>query len=125
MGFNYTGIDAAIAASGLQYGFARKEGERYGPRVTGLLEMLAMRLQTQQEAGSPYYVGTSLTAVDIYSAAFMALFSTLPQDQCEIDPANRTAFETLDEPTRKALNPILLKHRDMMYVPHLQLPLVL
>jgi hypothetical protein len=37
----------------------------------------------------------------------------------------RTAFETRNEQTEAALDPILFKHRDMMYAQHLELPLSL
>lgn len=37
----------------------------------------------------------------------------------------RAAFETRDAQTRAALDPILFKHRDMMYAEHLELPLSL
>jgi hypothetical protein len=66
-----------------------------------------------------------MTAVDIYAATAMALFSPLPQEQCAMDPATRAAFETLDDPTREALAPELLAHRDMMYAEHLATPLSL
>lgn len=37
--------------------------------------MLAARLRAQQAAGSRYFVGQGLTAVDIYGATFMALLN--------------------------------------------------
>ena len=37
--------------------------------------------------------------------------------------AMRPAFETLDEDTAKALDPILIEHRDFVYAEHLELPL--
>jgi hypothetical protein len=40
-------------------------------------------------------------------------------------PGVRAAFEWLDEPTARALDPILLEHRDMVYARHLKLPLSL
>ena len=68
---------------------------------------------------------TTLSAVDIYSATFMALFKPLPPEQCDMHPGVRAAFEWLDAPTAQALDPILLEHRDMMYSRHLELPLSL
>ena len=63
--------------------------------------------------------------MDVYGATFMALLKPLPEAQCEMHPGARAAFEWLDEPTRAALDPILLEHRDMMYTRHLALPLSL
>ena len=72
-----------------------------------------------------YVLGNSLTAVDVYSATFMALFGPLPPGQCQMDAGTRAAFETRDAPTAAALDPILFEHRDMMYAVHLALPLSL
>jgi len=108
-----------------KYCYRPEDAPTYGPRVAGLLGMLATRLQAQQASGSRYYLGHALTAVDIYAATCMALFNPLPQAQCAMDPATRSAFETLDEPTREALVPALLAHRDMMYGEHLERPLSL
>jgi len=89
--------------------------------VAALLRMLADRLK----AGGRYYLGDQLTAVDIYSATFMALFKPLPPEHCPIDAANRAVFETSAPATEAALDPVLLRHRDMMYAEHLELPLSL
>jgi glutathione S-transferase len=84
--------------------------------------MLAARLKAQQARGSRYYVGETLTAADVYSASFIAMFGPLAHAQCP-DPALRAAFETLDAETQAALDPILLEHRARMYAEHLTLPL--
>jgi glutathione S-transferase len=94
-------------------------------RVAELLGMLAARLKTQHQAGSRYYVGDALTAVDVYSATFMALFAPLPPEHCAMASSTRAAFETRDARTDTALDPILLEHRDWMYATHLELPLSL
>ena len=110
---------------GKKYGYRPETGVAATPRVVGLLDMLAARLKAQNEKGSPYYVGNSLTAVDVYSATAMALFRPLPHEQCDISASTRTAFETRDASTEAALDPILFKHRDMMYAEYLELPLSL
>jgi glutathione S-transferase len=108
-----------------KYGYRAGDAASYAPRVVGLLGMLADRLRSQRTAGSDYYVGASCTAVDVYGATVMALFAPLPPEQCAMDPYTRAAFETLDDETRAALDPILLEHRDRMYATHLALPLSL
>lgn len=110
---------------GKKYGYRQGTAASLGPRVHALLGMLARRLKAQRAAGSAYYVGGSPTAVDVYSATFMALFAPLPDAQCSMDPLTRAAFETLDAPTKAALDPGLLEHRDLMYARHLALPLSL
>lgn len=110
---------------GKKYGYSPETGVASTSRVAQLLGMLGTRLQAQHEAGSRYYVGNSLTAVDVYSATFMVVFSPLPHEQCEMSASIRSAFETRDTQTEAALDPILLEHRDMMYAEHLELPLSL
>lgn len=106
---------------GDKYGYRPEQAARYGPRTIELLEMLARRLSQ----GNGYYFASGLTAVDIYSAAFMAIFRPLPPEQCPMPEPFRQAFESLDEATAKALDPILLEHRDRIYRDHLELPLTL
>ena len=108
-----------------KYGHSPETGSAAGARVVALLEMLAARLKARRTAGSRYYVGNALSAVDVYSATFMALLSPLPQSQCAMDAGSRAAFETLDAATGAALDPMLLEHRDMMYREWLVLPLSL
>jgi len=110
---------------GGKYGYDATAAQQYTPRVVGLLGELASLLRTQREAGQTYYLGGEPGAVDIYSATFMALFRPLPQEQCDMHPGLRAAFEWLDPATAQALDPVLLEHRDLMYARHLQLPLSL
>lgn len=132
------GIDRGLTTDGAE-GFAtpvaRYLGEKYGwregcgdlaqRRVIELLGMLSRRLHAQRDAGSPYYLGHDLSALDVYSASFMVLFRPLPDPQCPMPPALRASFETLDEATRAALDPILIEHRDRIYAEHLELPIQL
>lgn len=110
---------------GKKYGYRPETGIAAAARVAALLGMLAARLASQDEQGSRYYVGNSLTAADVYSATVMALFGPLPPQQCEMAAGTRAAFEMRDAQTGAALDPILFRHRDMMYAEHLELPLSL
>jgi glutathione S-transferase len=110
---------------GKKYGYSPEASAAFGPRVVELLRMMAARLKAQLKTGSRYYVGNTLTAVDVYSATFTALFSPLPPEQCDMDQSTRAAFETRDAETEAALDPILFEHRDMMYTDYLELPLSL
>ncbi len=108
-----------------KYGYSPDAGRAAGERVAALLGMLAARLKAQRAAGSRFYVGNTLSAVDIYSATFMALLKPLPEAQCAMDSGSRAALETLDAATAAALDPTLLEHREMMYRDRLELPLCL
>ena len=110
---------------GQKYGYSPEAGAAAGGRVADLLGRLAARLKAQHDAGSAFYVGQAVTALDVYSATFMALFAPLPPEQCDMNPRTRQAFATLDAQTEAALDPILLQHRDRTYDSYLALPLSL
>jgi len=110
---------------GKKYGYSEHAGVAAEARVVALLRMLAARLASQRKRGSPFYIGDALTALDVYSATFMAMFRPLSHAQCAMDASSRAALETLDAATAAALDPILLEHRDMMYRERLELPLSL
>jgi glutathione S-transferase len=108
-----------------KYGHSPAAGAAAADRVAALLRMLAARLHAQRAQGRDGYVGERLSAVDVYSATFMAMFRPLPAEQCAMDAATRQAFEFREPVTEAALDPILLAHRDRMYAEHLELPLSL
>jgi len=108
-----------------KYGYSAEAGAAAAERVAQLLHMLAARLQAQRAAGGTYYVGNRVSAVDVYSATFTAMFRPLPHEQCAMDAATRQAFEFREPITEAALDPILVAHRDRMYAEHLELPLSL
>jgi glutathione S-transferase len=107
---------------GGKYGYDAAQASTYTPRVCELLRKFTAALRASR---GPYYFGDTLNAVDVYSAAFMALFAPLPESQCAMEPWARAAFEYLDDETRAALDPALLAHRDLMYSRHLPVPLSL
>ena len=108
-----------------KYGYRAAEAARHPGRVVALLEMLAGILHAQRRAGSRFYCGEVLTAVDIYGATAMAMFKPLPPEQCPMMEFIRPTLEAMDAATAKALDPILLEHRDFVYQEFLELPLSL
>lgn len=107
-----------------KYGHSAEVAAWGRERVATILDMLATRLEDQKKAGSPFYIGDQLSALDIYSATFMALFDPLPEEICAMKSSTRGAFESKDA-SNDALRPIMLEHRDMMYSDHLETPLSL
>jgi hypothetical protein len=131
-----TGIAAALESDGTvgfprpiaeylgaKYGYRTGCGPEARARVVDVLRMLSARLRAQREAGSSYYLNEELSAVDIYSAAFMGIFAPLGPDECPMPEGLRASFETRDLETTHALDPILLEHRDFVYRSHLVLPM--
>jgi glutathione S-transferase len=110
---------------GKKYGHTADAGAKAPARVGELLKKFSSRLKFQRNNASRYYVGNSPTAVDIYSATFLAMFKPLPADECKMDPVIRAVFESRDLQTEASLDPILSEHREMMYGNHLELPLSL
>lgn len=108
-----------------KYGHSRETGPEASARCAVLLRMFADRLKAQQALERQFYIGETLSAVDIYSATFMALFAPLPPEHCQIRASMRTTFETRDANIDAALDPILLAHRDRIYEQFLELPLSL
>jgi glutathione S-transferase len=106
-----------------KYGHSPEVAAAAPERVKQILHMLAARLQAQRAAGSGYYIGNRVSAVDVYSAVAMAMFRPLPHEQCPMDAATRQAFEFREPVSEAALDPILIAHRDRMYAEHLELPL--
>jgi glutathione S-transferase len=110
---------------GEKYGYRAEEAALYVTRVVDVLGLLSSRLRSRREAGSRFYLGDALTALDVYSATFMALFAPLPPEQCPMPDAMRAAFQTRNETVARALDPVLLEHRDFVYESFLELPLSL
>jgi glutathione S-transferase len=108
-----------------KYGHTPQAGEGATARIVQLLRMLSGRLKKQQAAGSRYYLGDSLTAVDIYSATALALFRPLAPEVCDMKADTRAAFGFSHPAVEVALDPVLFAHREMMYREHLGLPLSL
>ncbi len=122
---NSGGFAAKVAGYlGNKYGYNPADAARYPARVAELLGEFARLLRAQRDAGQDYYLD-SPSAVDIYSAAFVGMFTPLPPQHCDMNPGIRAAFGWLDAATQAALDPILVEHRDMMYARHLALPLSL
>ena len=120
------GFPPRIAAYlGKKYGYSPELGAAAAERVASLLRTLVARLRAQRAAGSRYHLGNTLTALDVYSATFSAMFAPLSHEQCAMDATTRAAFETKDAVVDAALDPILFEHRDMVYAQHLELPLAL
>jgi glutathione S-transferase len=107
------------------YGSGRSEPELLRKRVGGLLDMYAALLHAQRRAGKRFFLGDSLTALDLYWAAFAAMIEPLPPEQCAMLPQFRELYTLKDAELRARVDPILLEHRDAIYEDYLPLPIQL
>jgi glutathione S-transferase len=92
-------------------------------RCADILRMLAARLHRQKAEGSPYLVGHSITACDIYWTVFSMALEPLPHEVNPMPDWMRMSYDMLGPVLEAAKDPILLAHRDLIYERHLSLPL--
>lgn len=91
-------------------------------RVNELLALLARQLHEQRAAGRRYLVGESLSALDIYWAAFSNLVQPLPHELCPMPAWLRPIYDSSSRPV-DAPDPLLIEHRDRIWQEHLGLPM--
>jgi glutathione S-transferase len=118
-------VRAQVAGLGRKYGYSAAAAQAAPARVAGILRLLSEQLAAQQRRGRRHLVGESLSALDIYWAAFAAMVSPLPESQCAMPAGLRPLYELKDPALRAACSPELLAHRDRVYAEHLELPVEL
>lgn len=108
---------------GGKYGFVADDLAQLDGRQVASLNMLTKRLKAQQAAGSQFFVGQGVTAVDFFWAAFSNLFNPLPAEKCPMPEPGRRMFETISDSVRTALDPVLLAHRDTIIAAYFKIPM--
>jgi glutathione S-transferase len=129
-------IDASLASQGKQgfplpmaqylaarYGHAPDCGGPARQRLAESLQLLDEHLEGARATGCPYYLGDRPTALDFYSAAAMNTLVLLPQEQCPIPAAIRTAFDWRFAQLEDVIPGSLIEHRDAMIQAHFSLPM--
>jgi glutathione S-transferase len=118
------GDPAGVSAYlGKKYGYTPEIGARAAERGAAGLTALAARLEQQKGRGSRFFIGDSLSAMDIYWAAFSNMLKPLPPELMPMPEMLRTMFTTTDPTVIAALKPILLDHRDFIFKNYLELPI--
>jgi glutathione S-transferase len=107
----------------VKYSYQAEAGEAAPARVAEIIDALAQRLEHQRAAGSRFFIGNQLTALDIYLAAFSGMCAPLPVEICPMSPGLRKMYGDIGPMAQAALAPLLLEHRDFIYREFLQLPL--
>ena len=89
-----------------------------------VLHGLSRRLEQQRARGSRFFIKNSMTALDIYWAAFCNTFSPPPLEWCpNLPPGQRQGMSKLAPAIGAALSPLLTEHRDHIYRTYLKLPI--
>ena len=103
---------------------ARPEAIARGPeRMISIMKGLATQLQRQEAVGSEYLVGHQVTACDLYWACFAGFVSPLPAADCPMPDFMRSNYSHVTPEIAAALDPVLLRHRDLIYRRHIGLPM--
>jgi len=116
---------ALVANMAGRYGYSREAAERAPVRAAAILGLLAERLERSAARGTRYFCGDSLSALDVYWAAFAAMIEPLPPELCPMPELLRPSYTARDPRLRAAATPSLLAHRDFVYRRHLVLPVAL
>lgn len=116
---------AGVSRMGAKYGFNEGDAKAAGERTAASLKALTTQLKSQYARGVHYFVGESLSALDIYWTAFANLLDPLPKEQCPMPEAYRPGFTVSDPVVKAALDPLLLEHRARIFREHFRDPMEL
>ncbi len=116
------GAKQGVRFLGAKYDYSAPTAEAAPQRVRQILNTFDRQLEAQRARGSRFLVGNSLSAVDLYWAAFAALISPLPDNLCRMPPAFRKMYDCTDPVVKGAASPQLFAHRDFVYHEYLELP---
>ncbi len=108
---------------GQKYGWTEQAHVAAIGRLQAISAELDGRLARQQEEGSEYLVGDSVSAADFYWANIAGLIKPLPHKDNPMPDYMRSTYESADVDTLACLTPRLEAHRDIMYKRHIALPL--
>ena len=89
---------ASLHILGKKYGYTPEIGKHATERVVSGLTALAARLEQQKARGSRFFIGDSLSAMDVYWAAFSNAMRPLAPELCPMPQRIRDMF-TATEPT--------------------------
>jgi glutathione S-transferase len=108
---------------GRRYGYSRTAAAAAPERVAKILVLLSTLLERQRDRGNEFLLGPSLSAADLYWAAFAVMFDPLPPDLCPMSDAVRGWYANTGPVIAAALDPELVALRDRIYRNYLPLPM--
>jgi glutathione S-transferase len=88
-------------------------------RANEILALLAGQLERQRAAGSRFFIGDALTALDLYWACFSNIVAPMPPERSPMPDFIRGIYTAAGV---KAPAPPLLEHRDFVFDEYLELP---
>jgi len=120
--------EEAMAANPMlrDYHYSAEDAAQASPRIIEILQTLSQRLKIQGEKGSRYFIGDTLSALDIYWACFSQMLDALPPEVNPMPDYMRDVWGLTARAIGEAgyaLDQQLLEHRDFIFPTHLQWPL--
>lgn len=112
-----------VARIAQRYRYDAANAEAAPERIAAILLNLHDQLRSQRARGSRFLVGDTLSAADLYWAAFANLLDPLPDALCPIPADWRPAFTNQDPVIGEALDKALLEHRDFICEEYFRLPM--
>lgn len=76
-----------------KYGFSNEASAAAPAKIAAVIRLIDRRLEAQDRRGSPYLVGDSITAIDVYWATFSMAVSPAPPDIMPITKQNQRMLE--------------------------------
>lgn len=103
------------------YGYSEAAASTAAARIEDIFQTLKKQLEAQKALGSPYFIGSELTALDLIWASFSNTLRPLPEDVNPMNTGMRKVYQRMGDSS----NPpeILFEHRDYIYQQHIGLPL--
>jgi glutathione S-transferase len=105
-----------------KYDYSAEAGEAAPARVAEILTAFSRQLEAQRSRGSRFLIGNTLSALDLYWAAFAAIIQPLPDNLCQMPAGFRKMYDCTDPMVKGASSPQLFAHRDFVYHEYLELP---
>ena len=103
------------------YGYSEAASAKASRRMGQNLAVLTGQLEGQKAKGSRYFIGESLSALDLIWASFSNCVRPLPEDVNPMPAHMRATWQRMSE---KVDSPeILFEHRGYIYETYLTLPL--
>jgi glutathione S-transferase len=118
-----TSRDDALQPLVRAYAVTPEAIERAPRRLAAILTGLANQLRDRQAAGSDYFIGNALTALDLYWACFSMMVRPLPANVNPMPDWLRPLYGRCEAQVEAAIDPILIAARDRIYQRHIGLPL--
>ncbi len=106
-----------------RYGYSEQAAEIAPLRCAEVLALLSEQLMAQRERGSRFFIGDTLSALDLYWAAFSNMLRPLPPEQAPISERDRAVNTCSDPHVMGAAHPLLFEHRDRIWSESIGLPM--